>query len=125
MKIGIDLGGSHVGVGLIEGCNLIDTDDKFFLSSDKENIEAAIERNIEELTARLLEKNNISMDSIESIGVASPGTIADGKIKSWNLGLDFYDLKSVLENKYHKIVNVRNDGKCAAMPEKKFGILKD
>ena len=81
MKIGIDLGGSHVGVGLIEGCNLIDTDDKFFLSSDKENIEAAIERNIEELTARLLEKNNISMDSIESIGVASPGTIADGKIK--------------------------------------------
>ncbi|MCR5186660.1 MAG: ROK family protein [Clostridia bacterium] len=125
MKIGIDLGGSHVGVGLIEGCNLIDTDDKFFLSSDKENIEAAIERNIEELTERLIEKNNISMDSIESIGVASPGTIADGKIKSWNLGLDFYDLKSVLENKYHKIVNVRNDGKCAAMAEKKFGILKD
>lgn len=125
MKIGIDLGGSHVGVGLIEGCNLIDTDDKFFLSSDKENIEAAIERNIEELTERLLKKNNISMDSIEIIGVASPGTIADGKIKSWNLGLDFYDLKSVLENKYHKIVNVRNDGKCAAMAEKKFGILKD
>ena len=125
MKIGIDLGGSHIGVGLIEGCNLIDTDDKFFLSSDKENIEAAIERNIEELTSKLLEKNNISIDDIESIGVASPGTIADGKIKSWNLGLDFYDLRSILENKYHKTVNVRNDGKCAAMAEKKYGILKD
>lgn len=31
MKIGIDLGGSHIGVGLIEGYELKCTVDKFFL----------------------------------------------------------------------------------------------
>ena len=30
MKIGVDLGGSHIGVGLVEDYKLIDTVDKFF-----------------------------------------------------------------------------------------------
>ena len=125
MKIGIDLGGSHVGVGLIEGFNLIDTADKFFVSSDKADMAGAIVRNMGELIESVLQKNSMSMDNIESIGVASPGTIADGKIRSWNLGLDYFDLRSVLEEKYHKPISVRNDGKCAAMAEKKYGILQE
>ena len=30
MKIGIDIGGSHIGIGLVDGYNLIDTIDRFF-----------------------------------------------------------------------------------------------
>ena len=30
MKIGIDVGGSHIGVGLINGQELIETVDQFF-----------------------------------------------------------------------------------------------
>ncbi len=125
MKIGIDLGGSHVGVGLIEGSDLIATEDKFFVSSDRDDMEAAVIRNITELVDLVLKNNNMTLEEIESIGVASPGTISDGKITSWNLGLKKFDLRTALEEKYNKKVTVRNDGKCAALAEKEFGILKD
>lgn len=125
MKIGIDIGGSHIGIGLIEGYELKDTVDQFFTEEDRKDIENAILRKIDELINELLIKTNCSLELIESIGVASPGTVADGKITSWNLGLKEFDLKSKLVEKYKLPVRVRNDGKCAALVEKKYGAMKD
>lgn len=125
MNIGIDLGGSHIGVGLIEGYELKNVVDKFFVQEDKLDIENAIIRNIDELVIRLLTQNNVSLDNIEKIGVSTPGTVVDGKIRATNLGLEFFDIKKVLEEKYLKPVKVRNDGKCAALAEKKYGAMKD
>lgn len=125
MKIGIDLGGSHIGVGLVDGVNLKYTCDKFFKEEDRKDIENAILRNIDELINKLLNENNIDLSSIEKIGVASPGTVTDGKITSWNLGLKDFDLKSKLIQKYNLNVKIRNDGKCAALVEKKYGAMKD
>ena len=48
MKLGIDLGGSHVGVGIIEDANLLISKDKIFTPEDKENIENSIVKYIEE-----------------------------------------------------------------------------
>lgn len=124
MKIGIDIGGSHIGIGLVEEYNLIDTVDKFFSVEDRKDIQNAILRNIDELLKELLNRNNIFIQSIEKIGVASPGTITNGKITSWNLGLKNFDLKSKLEEKYNLEVKVRNDGKCAAIVEKVYGAMK-
>ena len=92
MKIGIDVGGSHIGVGLINGQELIETVDQFFTEEDKKDIENSIVRKINELIDELLLKTNTTLDSIESIGVAAPGTISEGKITSWNLGLKEFDL---------------------------------
>ena len=78
MKIGIDLGGSHIGVGLIEGVELKDTVDVFFSEEDRKDIENAIINHIERLIKELLEKNNVELESIVSIGIASPGTVANG-----------------------------------------------
>lgn len=125
MKIGIDLGGSHVGVGLIEGDKLIIVENKYFTPEDLLDSKNAIVKNIDELIYKIITENDISMEKIEAIGAASPGTIASGKIRSWNLKLDWFDLQSILANKYNKRVRVRNDGKCAALAEKKYGILKD
>lgn len=125
MKLGIDIGGSHIGIGLVEEYNLIDTVDKFFSMEDRKDIQNAILRNIDELLNELLSKNNIFIENIEEIGVASPGTITDGKITSWNLGLKNFDLKSKLEDKYNLKTIVRNDGKCAAIVEKVYGAMKD
>lgn len=125
MKIGIDLGGSHIGIGLVEDYNLVDTVDKFFSKEDRNDIENAILRNIDELINELLNKHNIKIENIEKIGVASPGTITNGKITSWNLGLKEYDLKSKLIEKYKLQVQVRNDGKCAGLVEKVYGAMKD
>ncbi len=125
MKIGIDLGGSHIGIGIIDGYTLISTVDKFFSQEDRNDIENAILRNIDELMNKILIENSLKLDNIEFIGVASPGTVANGKITSWNLKLKNFDLQSKLIEKYNKNVKIRNDGKCAALAEKKYGILKD
>ena len=42
MKIGIDLGGSHIGVGLIEEVELKETVDVFFTEEDRKDIENSI-----------------------------------------------------------------------------------
>lgn len=125
MNIGIDLGGSHIGVGLIEGLNLNATVDKFFSEEDRKDIENAVVRNIDELLNKILQENNLTLEEIERIGVASPGTVTNGKITSGNLGLKEFDLQTALHQKYNKPVKIRNDGKCAALAEKKYGALKD
>ena len=125
MKIGIDIGGSHIGVGIVDGYELKDTVDSFFSQDDRQNIEESILRIIDELLNKLLEKNNLSLQNIEKIGVACPGTVGNGKVTSWNLGLKNYDLQSKLKEKYGLDVRVRNDGKCAALVEKKYGAMKD
>lgn len=125
MKLGIDLGGSHIGVGLIEGFELKATVDKFFSEEDRKDIENAVVRNIDELVNKILNENNIKLESLERIGVASPGTVSNGKITSWNLGLKEFDLQNILIEKYNLPVKIRNDGKCAALAEKKYGAMKD
>ncbi len=125
MNLGIDLGGSHIGIGLVEGSELKQTVDKFFSQEDRNDIENAIIRNIEELINKILSENNLTLDNIEIIGVASPGTVAKGKITSGNLNIKEFDLQSRLEKIYNKKIRIRNDGKCAALAEKRYGAMKD
>lgn len=125
MKIGIDLGGSHIGIGLVEQNNLKAVVDKFFTQEDRKNIETAILNNIDELINKILEENELSIKDIEKIGVASPGTVTNGHIISWNLGLKNFDLQNKLIEKYNLPVKIRNDGKCAALAEKKYGAMKN
>lgn len=125
MKIGIDLGGSHIGIGLVEQNNLKAVVDKFFTQEDRKNIETAILNNIDELINKILEENKLSIKDIEKIGVASPGTVTNGHIISWNLGLKNFDLQTKLIEKYNLPVKIRNDGKCAALAEKKYGAMKN
>lgn len=125
MDIGIDLGGSHIGVGLVQEDNLMISTDKFFSEEDRKDIETAILSNIDELINKVLEEKKLSLKDIKKIGVASPGTVTKGHIISWNLGLKNFDLQSRLEEKYNLPVVVRNDGKCAALAEKEYGAIKD
>lgn len=125
MKIGIDLGGSHVGVGLVDEDKLIDTIDKIFTEEEKKDIKLAIITNIDNLINQLLYKHDLKIQDIERIGIASPGTISNQKIvKAGNLGVYDFDLVSKLKVKYPVPIHIRNDGKCAALAEKKFGEMK-
>lgn len=125
MNLGIDLGGSHIGVGLVDGFELKATVDKFFTEEDRKDIENAIVNNIDELVNKILLENNLTLENIERIGVASPGTVSEGKITSGNLHLKEFDLQKRLEEKYNRKIKIRNDGKCAALAEKKYGAMKD
>ena len=116
MKIGIDLGGSHIAVGVVDNNNeLIEKVEKDFSEEDKMDIITVTQKFIVE-NVKIFEKNY----EIESIGIAVPGVAKNGVIiKTVNLGINNYDIKSSLEEKLQKKVNVRNDGKCACIAEYK------
>lgn len=80
MKIGVDLGGSHIGVGLIEETNIIASKDKILNREDRANIEQTIVKEIISMILSLCDENDVKPDDLEIIGIASPGTISNGKI---------------------------------------------
>lgn len=122
MKIGIDLGGSHIAIGVINNeCFIVEKVEKRLLAKEKKDIEASIEGYIIKNIKDLREKYKIS-----EIGIAVPGTICEEKIiKSVNLGVENYNLIEKLKQEIDLPINIRNDAKCAAIAEGKIGALKD
>ena len=127
MRIGIDIGGSHVGIGLINENGTIIAKEEQELNnySKEENYGEKLTSTIIELITKLLENNNIDINKISLIGLAIPGTVSDTRIiKADNLHIKDYDIVSEI-NKYFNIkVMLRNDAKCAAIAEKEYGSLK-
>lgn len=118
MRIGIDIGGSHVAVGLVDNNGKICQKEEFFIK-EKTNLKERIE---EYITEKIIQMSLIY--NIESIGIAVPGTIAENKIlKSVNLGIENYDLAGKLEKILKIKVKIKNDAKCAAIAEQKYGEL--
>lgn len=118
MKIGIDIGGSHIGIGLVtEEGKIIFKEEKYI--TETVNIEEKIEKFIIEKVTQIPDYKNI-----ELIGIAVPGTVSDNKIiKAVNLGIENYELANRLEEKLHIKVKLRNDAKCSALAEQKYGEL--
>lgn len=73
MRIGIDLGGSHVGIGLIdESNNIIRKKEENLTEEEKANLETSLVEKIKRNTNELLDDSNLIMDNIEKIGIACP-----------------------------------------------------
>lgn len=124
MKIGIDIGGSHIGIGLVENNGNIVFEKETFIK-DKTDIENKIEKYITENVIEILQAYGVNQ-----IGIAVPGTVTDKKIiKAVNLGIENYDLGTIIQEKLLKLgytvdVKLKNDGKCAALAEQKYGALQ-
>ena len=127
MKIGIDIGGSHVAVGLVKDNGEIEINkEKNMTSADRENIEKFIEENIAISVNNILKEKELRQEDIELIGIACPGTISNGKIvKSNNLGIYNLELVERLQRYFSAPIKIYNDAKCAAICEKEFGALKN
>lgn len=122
MKIGIDLGGSHIAIGVInnEGF-IVEKVEKRLLTKEKKDIKAAIESYIVKNVKELTEKYKVT-----EIGIAVPGTVCGTEIiKSVNLGVKNYNLVENLKKEIDLPIKIRNDTKCAAIAESKIGALKD
>lgn len=121
MKVGIDLGGSHIAIGVIDNCGkIIEKAEKRLKSTEKRNIEKSIEEYIIENIERILLKYKIT-----NIGMAVPGTVTkDTIVKSVNLGIKNYEIVSKLKEKVHIPISIRNDAKCAGLAENAYGSLK-
>lgn len=124
MKIGIDIGGSHIGIGLVENNGNIVFEKETFIK-DKTDIENKIEKYITENVIGILQAYGVNQ-----IGIAVPGTVTDKKIiKAVNLGIENYDLGTIIQENLLKAgytidVKLKNDGKCAALAEQKYGALQ-
>lgn len=121
IKIGIDLGGSHVSVGAINlNRQILEQREKDFTVEEKKNLkEVAIHFMIDTIN-QLKEKYRISQ-----VGLAVAGTVLNGVIlKSVNLGIKDFDIKKELKEKISLPVKVRNDTKCAAIAEYEMSDLK-
>ena len=116
MKIGIDIGGSHIAIGVISEKNkIIKKYEKDYSNEDKKNLLLVVEKFIKD-TINLIQNEY----DIEAIGVAIPGGAKDGVIvKTVNLGVYNYDITSYLKSitSDEMKVIVRNDGKDAALAE--------
>ena len=121
IKVGIDLGGSHVAVGVVEeDGNILEQFEKDFTVKEKENLlQVAIDFIVD-----TIEKLKMKYEFLE-FGLGMAGSISNGVIlRSVNLGVENYDIKSELENKTGLSVHIKNDAKCAAIAEYKYGNIK-
>ena len=121
MKIGIDLGGSHIAIGVVDNNGIIiEKVEKRLKGIEKKKLKNTIEEYITETVLKLIGKYKIT-----NIGLAIPGTVThDTVIKSVNLGLKNYEVIKELKKKINLPIKIRNDAKCAALAENKYGCLK-
>lgn len=121
MKIGIDLGGSHIAIGVVDNKGkILEKVEKRITNTEKNNIKKVIEEYIIEKTANFLEQYKIT-----EMGIAIPGTVKNGiVIKSVNLGLKHYEIVKNLQENIPLPIKIRNDAKCAALAENTYGALK-
>ena len=67
MKIGIDIGGSHIGVGLTKDEKILIKRERDFLDSEKRNIKTVIVEIITDYIREILEEANLKLNEIEQI----------------------------------------------------------
>ena len=118
MKIGTDIGGSHISVGLINEKNEIikKTDQDLHI---KENMPDYILQYLKEQIS-LLAGN----EKIDVIGISVPGNVQGNVAKNmYNLKIDCLDFKTLQET-FNTQINVINDAKAASLAEKEMGALK-
>lgn len=121
MKIGIDLGGSHIAIGVVDSDGkILEKVEKTIRNTEKDKIKETIEKYIVENTLIFSEKYKV-----EEIGIAIPGTITEKAVlKSVNLGFENYKIVEDLERKINIPIKIRNDAKCAAIAENAYGCIK-
>lgn len=121
MNIGIDIGGSHIGIGLVDkNFKIIVKKEHNWDKEEKENFFDSIEYYCKKIIKDLIIENNIS--KIDKIGIGFPSKdIIDGVIYKDNIK---YNIREKLQEEFKVPVYLKNDVKCSALCEKTIGNLK-
>lgn len=125
-KIGIDLGGTNIAVGIV-------TEEGAILA--KKSVKTGSQRPFEEIvkdmagcTLSLLDENGISLENVSHIGIGAPGSIdtANGVIvyaNNFKYG-EHVPMASILRKYIDKPVYIGNDANVAALGEVISGAAK-
>lgn len=109
MRFGVDVGGTTVKIGVVDGVKIVDT---FVVKTKKETLFTDIFTSLKEYIA----KTNVE---INMIGFGLPGHVVDGYIYNLpNVGITNYDLKAEA-NKFFEGITIKttNDANAAALGE--------
>ena len=125
MRIGVDVGGSHIGLGFVNKDGKLVLKDEKDYDKRQEDMSNIVLETIIELINKNINNNNVKKEEIESIGIAFPGTVSEtAVIKAENLGIDNFEVVEKLKKHFNVPIHLENDAKCAAIAEKEFGSLK-
>lgn len=116
MKIGVDLGGTNIRAGLVDGTSIIR---KAKISCPSKGSENEVIEAIAALIGQLMD------NEVESIGIGVPSVVDTKKgivynvanIPSW---IEVH-LKDILEERFRIPVRVNNDSNCFTLGESRFG----
>ena len=122
--IGIDVGGSAVKTGLVDGSGkvLAKSETLIDLSCENERVIDTAIRSVKEL----VEEHDIDLAGIGGIGVSAPGSIdtvkgevaiGEGNVPNWS----GTKVREILEGEFGLPVSLANDGNCVALAEAWIG----
>lgn len=120
MKIGIDLGGSHIAIGIVDdNRKIVEKVEKRLIKEEKQDMKTTIVPYMLSQIQQLKQQYKI-----EEVGIGMPGRFEDGIVTlSVNLGIENYNLAEALQE-INLPIKIRNDSKCAALAEHEYGCLK-
>ncbi len=127
MKIGIDIGGSHVAVGLINQTGTIIYKSEININNkiNEDNFPKTLINIIIEQIQFVLEKAKKDISKVSLIGIAVPGMVSKTSIiKAENLHIKNFQIVKEINRYYNIPIKLKNDAKCAALAEKEYGSLK-
>ncbi len=124
MRIGIDLGGSHISIGLIEKDNILYKNEHNFSNEEKDNLNNVIEEFLNNEMDSILAK--VAEEEIEMVGISVPGRPKNGFIEqASNLKVSNLNLENIINKKTRIKAYTKNDGMCAGLAEKTYGSLRE
>lgn len=124
--LGIDLGGTNIAVGLVDENYKIILKDKVPTGASRPISE--IMDDMAELCKSVINKANITVDEVESVGIATPGSVdpKTGYLRyANNIKVSNYPVAEELHKRFPvKKVFLENDANAAALAEAKAGAGK-
>ncbi len=120
--IGIDLGGTFIKGGIVDGQGNIVVQDK--TPTQTQLGSGAVVMNIVSLAKTLLDSAEIAKEAVVGVGIGSPGMIDSQKgevVFAGNLGWTHFPLANEVERALGLPVKLVNDANAAALGETKFG----
>lgn len=124
-RIGVDLGGTNIAVGVIN--ENLDVIGRAKLKTNAPRPAEEIFSDIAKAVLTAVEDAGIKLDQVISVGVGTPGSVnkTNGMIEFAN-NLDFNKVpaKEMLEAKIGRPVYLDNDANCAALGEATAGVGK-
>ena len=121
--IGIDVGGTHIKIGVFDEAMQLLAEDKFL--TDAESTASELMDFLAQQTAALMKKADVSRGDVRGVGAAFPASIdaqRGATLESSNIvQLNDQPVRDMLRQRLEMPVYVDNDGNVAALAEHRYG----